>query len=385
MNMHGTHRSDRRGAALTVVLIMVVLVPLAVAALLYLARSQVQAVERAREFAGAKMISEGGANQAYSVLATNFAAGENPGAFPRTAFAGGAYDVTVQPRGTNRAAICATGVFGRAVARTVLDVARVDASARSNSLAAAYGFALVAGDSVRWSGSGLTLVRGGRIHTNGRYRMAGSGVVSGDVSSCVAIESVGGTWIDGNAQAPVWEGASPGNVSGVASTQAVALVPIPDIDLTPYYRCAASNGQVISGSVHWSGSQDIVVPGGVLWVNGDFTYSGSGRIRACIIATGDVRMTGSGDQEKVGSYPALVSRDGDVRLSGSGATHGLIYAKHGNVEKSGGGALVGSIVCAGGFSKSGGWDLLSYEDSTPVSPGQFEVGDMVVVVEAWQD
>ena len=385
MNVMRTPGGARAGLAIPAVLIFCTLVTAAAITLLYFARSQTHAVARAREFARAKAIAEGGANQAYSVLATNLAAGTNDAPFPRTAFAGGAYDVAVNSSGSNRAAIVSTGLFGRAVARTRLDVAAVDPAGHDSAPRAAYGYAIAAGDSISWSGSGVTSIRGGRMHTNGRYRMTGSGVVSGDVSSCVAIDTVGGTRIEGNAQAPLMSGASPENVSGGISTQAVPLVQVPDIDLIPYYQCAASNRQVFAGPLHWSGSQDYVVTGGVLWVNGDFKFSGSGRLVGCIIATGDIEISGSGDQVKVGSYPAFISRDGSISLSGSGASHGLIYAKVGNVEKSGGGAIVGSIICAGGFTKVGGWDLLSYEDSTPVSPGQPDATELVLVVEAWQE
>ena len=120
-----------------------------------------------------------------------------------------------------------------------------------------------------------------------------------------------------------------------------------------------------------------------MWVNGDLKISGSGNLIGCFIATGNINISGSGDQIKVASYPALVSRDGSIDISGSQTFHGLIYTRTGAFSKSGSGQVVGSIICGGNFTASGSWRVLTYEDSTPIAPGQG--GSQVAVYPAaWQ-
>ena len=253
----------------------------------------------------------------------------------------------------------------------------------------AYTYAIVSGGKMGWSGSGTLNVGGGKIHANGQFKMTGSKLVIGNISSRVKIWLTGSTKITGNAAAPAIK-ADGGAITGTTTVGLVPPVTIPDIDLTPYYNQALANGQVYNASTyHLSGSSDITVPGGVLWVNGNFKFSGSGKLIGCFIATGNIDYSGSGDQIKVADYPAFVARDGTIDISGSGKSHGLIYAKTGGFDKSGSGDHIGSIIVNGDFDASGSWNALTYENSTPVPPtggggGGSEVFSDRVSVIAWQ-
>jgi len=198
--------------------------------------------------------------------------------------------------------------------------------------------------------------------------MTGSKKVIGDISSCERIWLVGSTKITGDAAAPTltYSGTA---ISGTKTVGPVTAVTIPDIDLTPYYNQALANGQVYAGNQHFSGSDDLAPAGGVMWVNGDLRVSGSGQLIGCFIATGDIDITGSGDQVQVEKYPAFVSRDGDIDISGSGKSHGLIYVRVGDFDKTGSGDHTGSIICNAAFDAAGSWCTVVYEDSTPVAPG----------------
>jgi hypothetical protein len=112
----------------------------------------------------------------------------------------------------------------------------------------------------------------------------------------------------------------------------------------------------------------------------------------CFIANGAVKITGSGDQIKVGDYPAFVSLTKKNDQAGSGKVHGLIYSgKSGTLsfDRSGSGDVTGSIISKGNFDASGSWSAMAYENSTPVPPasggggGGGSSGDRVGVI-AWQ-
>jgi hypothetical protein len=233
----------------------------------------------------------------------------------------------------------------------------------------AYNYALLVGGNISWSGSGSCNVGTDSIHSNGELSMTGSSNLTGNVSSSVKISKSGSTTITGNASAPQFSENGSGQITGIKTIGPVPQVTIPDIDLTPYYNQASSNGKVTSGNVSWSGSRDTVIPGGVLYVNGNFSVSGSMSVTGCIIATGTINISGSGNFAGVNSMPALVSVNGNISLSGSGNVTGLVYAKNGAITKSGSGLHTGSLMCKGNFTKSGSWSVLNYRNSAPLAPG----------------
>lgn len=381
----------RDGSVLLIILVFAFVVSMAVLTVFVVSRQSSGSVNAISDQMRAKVIAEAGANAAYSVLTTNFGARTNEAAFPVTSFGGGVYDVSVQSIGTDQAVICSTGRYGNAVARTVLDIKNhpKNLSGSTNGTAqGAFGYAVVSGDQMTWTGTGIMRIEG-KVHANGGFKMTGSDVMTGTtcrVSSSVEIWSVGDTMIYGDASAPVWKGKSPSNIVGTVTTGPVPLVQIPDIDLTPYYNHALANGQVYNGNWHFTGVSDLAPTGGIMWVNGNLKWSGSGRLVGCFIATGDVNLSGSGDHVKVAAYPAVVSRDGNINISGSGKFNGLLYARIGSFDKSGSGDVRGSIICGGSFSKSGSWQLLTYEDSTPVPPGvPVSTNFDRIKVEAWQE
>jgi len=389
------NREQKRGAALLTLMIIMLLVVGTVAYMVKDAKQQAFAVTRVRDYLKAQAYAEGGANQAYSLLKTNFALRLDPSRFPPTDYGDGTYDVTITSVGTNKAVISCVGQRGRSTVTVMCDIQNFAAgSGGSGSTSGvppavgAYTYAIVSGGKMGWSGSGTINVGTSKLHGNGQFKMTGSKQVTGNISSSVKIWLTGSTKISGNAAAPVIT-ASGSAITGSKTVGAVPQVTIPDIDLTPYYNAALANGQVYNGNQHFTGSTDLAPNGGIMWVNGNFKWSGSGKMIGSFIATGDFDYSGSGDQVKVGNYPAFVSRDGDVDISGSGKSHGLIYAKTGGFDKSGSGDHTGTIIVNGDFDASGSWSALIYENSTPVAPvtggggSSGTVGDRVGVI-AWQ-
>ena len=126
----------------------------------------------------------------------------------------------------------------------------------------------------------------------------------------------------------------------------------------------------------------------MLWVNGSVNIAGNVTVEGCIIATGDIKLAGNGNQTKVENLPAVISRDGTITISGNSSYHGLIYAKNGSYKGSGNGSITGSIIINGTFQTSGNFSALIYENSTPPEggPGSTDSGtteDRVHVM-AWQ-
>jgi hypothetical protein len=395
------NQEHKRGAALMTLMIIMLMVAGTGAYLVKDAKQQTFAVTHVRDYLKAQAYAEGGANQAYSLLKTNFALRTNPSAFPQVTYGDGTYDVTVTPVGTNKAFISCIGQRGAATVNVLVDIQNFAAGTGGPGSTSgvppavgAYTYAILSGGSQGWSGSGTLNVGTGKIHSNGQLKMTGSKQVTGNISSSVKIWLTGSTKINGNATAPVIT-ADAGAITGTRTVAAVPIVTVPDFDATAYKAAAQAvgAGAYYAGDVTFTASAgDIVPPGGIMYSEGDITIHTSGRMIGSFIANGEITITGSGDQIKVGNYPAFVSLTGKNDQSGSGKIHGLIYAgKSGTLsfDRSGSGDVTGTIMSKGNFDASGSWSALAYENSTPVAPvsgggsGSGSSGDRVGVI-AWQ-
>jgi hypothetical protein len=390
MNIHRRENRNRRGAALITVLGFVLIIA---SFLGYVAYASVQRSFMARKMTDrgrAIAIAEAGANYAYTILSTNFAARENDAAFPDTAYAGGRYDVGVKSVGADKAVICSTGRYGTVQEVAILDVMTCPVGGGGGGGGGrptnAYGFAILAGGNLTWAGNSDLQMSNGWMHCNGTYSANGINVARGNVSASMAIRMVGGATITGIGMAP----SISGGTVGTPVVGPVAPMTIPSIDLTPYYNQALASGQVFASGKAFSGN--VTPPGGVAWVNGSMSF-GNGVYQGCFIATGAVELktTGNGTIEfrKVASYPLLVSRDAGITIKQAKmfTFRGLIYCKVGSFDKQGNGDVYGrgSIIAAGNISKNGGWAGMIYEDSTPAPPGGGDDGQQYVVVpSAWQ-
>jgi hypothetical protein len=369
-----TRLLNNNGSALLTVLLVVLISTILVASFFVMSSQRSFMANKLTNRTRALSIAEAGIHVAYSILETNFEASANDNAFPATGYGGGQFDVTVTQISNNVAVIKSEGTFGEVTETVILDVTKYGATSpgsggTSNPVPqGAWACAILSGDDMTWSGSGMTDVGTGKIHTNGKDKHTGSCKITGNLSSCVRIWCTGSTQIYGDTAAPLYKGASPGNIHGTAYKGHVAPIAIPDLDLTPYYNWALAHGEVYNGNKKIT-KGEVKPNGGIMWVNGKLRMSTSDNMIGCFIATGDLDITGSGDQIKVGDFPAVISRDGDIDISGSGKFHGLMYAKNGDFDKTGSGDVVGSIICAGEFDKAGSWEDMAYEYSEPTPPG----------------
>jgi hypothetical protein len=207
----------------------------------------------------------------------------------------------------------------------------------------------------------------------------------------MGISLVGNATITGAGSAPSISGSN----IGTPMVGPVPVVPVPNIDLTPYYNAALAKGQVYNGAKSISGN--VSPNGGIMWVNGSLNI-GNGVYNGCFIATGGVELktTGNGTITMTNStdYPLLVSRDASILIKQAKTFtfDGLIYAKTGNFDKQGNGDVFGrgAIIAAGNVSKNGGWSGLIFSDPTPAYPGtggsspDLNTANRVIIT-AWQD
>ncbi len=381
----------RRGSALLTLMLIVLVVCVGVSGMVGYAKQQGLFMGKSRNYLKAQAYAEAGANEAYAICKTNWAARLDPLNFPAKAFEDGVYNAEIVSVSSNQASIICTGIVGAAVSVVMLDIKNfgtATAGSTNPPPAGAYVNMMCAGGKMNWSGSGTLNVGAGGIHANGQNKFTGSKQVSaGNFTSSTKIWLTGSTKItvSGTAQAPAITAGS----GAIVGTKVVGAVPnqtVPDIDLTPYYNYALANGQVYNSSQHFTGSTTVQPAGGVMWVNGDLQVSGSGGMIGCFIATGDIKVSTSGNHTKHQNLPAFMTRDGDIDYSGSGNINGLVYAKVGGIDISGSGQIKGSLICNGDFDISGSQDVWIYENSTPPADGPGTPGSSAdkVGVTAWQ-
>jgi hypothetical protein len=368
------NQEHKRGAALMTLMIIVLLVAGTGAYLVNDAKQQLFAVTRVRDYLKAQAYAEGGANQAYSLLKTNFALRTSSGSFPMTAYGDGVYDVTVTSVGSNKASISCIGERGEAAANVMLDIQNFAAGTGGTTTSGVppavgvYTYGIVSGGQIWLRGNGTLNMGTGKAHANAVYDHSGTKFIIGNISSSAGITMSGNAKVTGNAAAPSISAAA-GKITGTRTVAPVPLVTIPNIDLTPYYNVALANGQVYgTPSVPVTKAVSASPPGGVIWVNGTMSISGGGALVGSFIATGDITSSAGGSIRKANNYPLLVSRDGNITVSSVATLQGLIYAKTGTFRKTGNGIVQGTIIANAGVEGAGGWDYMSYENSTPVAP-----------------
>jgi hypothetical protein len=363
MKKYMINRGDRTGSAIVAAMLIAFCLALAGAAILGLTGQHVRSVARVRDHIQAQMIAEAGANAAYAMLKADWDARLDPGNFPWTLFSEGSYDAEVTPVGNNGAVIQCVGECRGVQAEVIVDVQNrgTPGSPPSGPLppVGAYECSILAG-AIDWGGNGQT-TGGGKVHSNSFYDQSGTTDAFVDqVTAVTRIYGNGSVTLTADCVSPSYQKKFPARITGTATVGPVAPIPIPDIDLTPYYHWALANGEVYASD---PGHYQPV--GGVMWVEGDVHISGGANINGCIIATGDMHITGNSNYSRVGDLPCLISRDGSIHLSSHIYTEGLMYVPNGDIALTGGGEHTGSIFCSGTLKKTGSWGAVNYANSTP--------------------
>jgi hypothetical protein len=377
-------RSTRRrdGSALFTVM-MVILVMSALVGVVY--KASIQRVFSAHKLADrvrALAIAEAGAHQAYAILKTDFAARDSDDAFPETSYGGGTYDVTVTPVSNTVAIVSSVGVYKSVSEHVILDVKNYGDSGSAPIDLSALDYAILCGGDATLRGCGIIAGTNGAslLHANGIFDVRGDVTADINVSSSTRISS-GNVTIDGSTWAPSYSLHHKTTITGTKHTSPVALVEIPDVDLTPYYTWALAHGEVKSS---FSSSSDYTPNGGILWVNGDVQWSSHATVQGTIIATGDIHISG---QVEVAAGPtgmAIVSRDGDIQNTSSGQIDGLIYCRTGDYRQTANGLHTGQLIVKGDIDKGGNSDILTFSRTVLTPPDGGSDPTELIGVSAWQ-
>jgi len=375
--------TSQEGAALFTVMGVIFLASAIMAIAVSMGMNRIFVARRMADEVKALAYAEAGANAAYGMLSTNFEARTNAALFPLTTYGDGTYDVTITSLTNKMAVIRCTGTCSRAVSTVILDVMDY-----GNDIAGfdetAFEYAMICGGEFKFRGCGNISSTSGtvRIHANGLLDVRGNAQADVSIESSVQIKIGNNITIDGDVTAPILKyKASKVTITGTASEEPVPLVPIPDIDLTPYYNWANDHGEVHNGFSFTGGTY--TPNGGILWVNGTVHVSSSAVIDGSIIATGDINMSGASDVSPSTSVFSLVSRDGNIQNTSSGTINGLIYTKTGDYRHTANGQVNGQIIVKGDIDKAGNSDALVYSSVVPTPPGE-GASDGGVGVTAWQ-
>ncbi|VGO19158.1 hypothetical protein [Pontiella sulfatireligans] len=348
----------------------------------------------------AKAIAEAGCEYAYSMLAADWdgryqmltddgsalasvQSAKSINAVEETA----SYQLKVKAVNSTAMLVSSTGTCGSVSAVSVVSVQNIGGSSEDGSVLddEAFSYAILCGGDFDFSGCGTISSPGDQslFHANGDMFLRGNTDALIDLSSSQSIVINNNVTVGGDVAAPdfgktKWNKVS---VSGVKTQGEVATVPIPDIDLTPYYNWALDHGEVHSG---FTTTTDITPDGGILWVEGDVHISAHAVVSGSIIATGDINMSGQIDINPTTCEFGLVSRDGEIQVTSSGTINGLIYAKTGGLQHTANGEIVGQIIVNGDIKKAGNSDIMTgYAQSIPAPPGGITSTDNIVIT-AWQ-
>ena len=324
-------RDAERGSVILVVMLIAALLILLGASMSYLVGQGAHMSTMLRRRAQAHALAEAGISHAFSVLAEDFGRVVSPFNFPETALGPGTFDAEVSLVGNDRARIVSTGIV-----ESVVEVVEVDVSAPNGWLPEQVMFA---NSYMRLRGDGDAF---GSTHSNSYTDMGGT-VWIGEHATASGDMRVGG-------QAVV-EGNTVGDWP---------MIRFPVLNFDIYHQLACEGGVVYEGDQTFSDTT--LQPGnGIVWVNGDVTFTSHNHINGCVVATGDIKQSGHltnslvtvGDSE----LPVLMSRDGSILIGGQTDINGLIYSLTGDVDLRGGSDsyIYGKIFAGANVIGRGNW------------------------------
>ncbi|MBI3252140.1 MAG: hypothetical protein HYZ52_02315 [Candidatus Omnitrophica bacterium] len=121
-----------------------------------------------------------------------------------------------------------------------------------------------------------------------------------------------------------------GNINHVGSdAQSPPVASFPTVDASFYQNIAVANNQYYSSSHTFnSGALSGLIPGGVVYVNGNATIYGTQTFTGCLVATGNITMAKTGSTPprititQSGNYPAMMTINGNITFSSNGSSGG---------------------------------------------------------------
>lgn len=237
-------------------------------------------------------------------------------------------------------------------------------------------------DIINGDGSGDPI----RIHSNDIVELSGDfGANEVTISSSIAINSngIGDSTITGQGIAPDsdFDGCTDPFTIGFTQQVPVPEIPIPDIDLTPWFYEALANDEVYTGTQEFS---DAITPnGGVMWVNGNVILKSGTTFNGTLIATGHVTFQSSASLNGPTDGISLASVWGDITHKNGTIGNSLIYAKNGSLILTGNGGIYGQIITKGGISGNGTPSAITFNKTTILHPDPPDAKGCLLVMGTW--
>ncbi|MDP6525187.1 MAG: hypothetical protein QGI24_09135 [Kiritimatiellia bacterium] len=377
-------KKRNQGLAMPSILVMILVMTALVGIMSRASLQRVFSAGRLCDRTRALAYAEAGANEAYSVLCTNWALRSNEEAFPKKDFHFGTYDATVVPVDSTIAVIKSTGTCADETVEVILDVKNFGGSSPGGPPeGSAWECTIFAEEEVYINGNGDV---DGAIHGNLQVRFNGNLEITPGpihVTSATKIRVNGNALTPGSLTAPSIK-ITGNNESGIAvNKQPYPTIPFPELDLAEFYDTAVDNGQVkaaktYNNDIDWSGA-----PGGVVWIPGNVRFKGNCTFDGILVATGSVRMEGNTNWDTPeGKAGTIISRDSFIKINGNVECDALLYSP-GKITLGGNVRLEGQIISGNDVDINGNVEVVHYGYVNP-SAGSDGSNTDIIGPTAWQ-
>ncbi len=342
----------RRGSTLLVVMGMATVLMISGAAISFMTANMSHSVIHYRDRGQALSIAEAGIADMVAKLRTNYTMWI--GSTNLSAFSTGSNSVSATVQTNGNILLSSTGWVGDVAQTTVMETLGTTVDPRD--VAWGQGSGLLS-DGIVIMETGAPTVNGG-AHSNGDFNLV-NGVINGDLSSAATVNQTGGT------------------VSGTV-TSTTEPVTIPGFAFDTYLSLAQSGGIYHSGDVNLSG---VITPAnGVLYVNGNVSFSNNTTVNGVIVANGDVTIANRLTQNQVNGYPAVLSQ-GTVYLHNRNVFNGTVYGMIG-IDTYNNRIVNGSLISSGPINIRNRLEV-NAQASAPVWDPALTNADPDVVFGAW--
>ena len=312
-------------------------------------------VMRIRDHAQAQAIAEGGIADMIARMRTNY--NMWVGATNAVTLAEGAFVVETELLTNGNVLITSVGTVGGVDVTTVVET--LDANTDPRDTSWTFGEGLLA-DGIVVMETGAPEIDGD-AHSNSLFDMD-NGDITGNLTSADQVIVNHGT------------------VSGATldSDDGITSVEIPGFDFAAYRTEAQSGGLYYSSSQNFTGT--VTPANGILFVDGDVTFSNRSVMNGVIVASGNIYIHNQLTQNQVAGWPAVLAQ-GLLELHNRNVYNGTVYGGTGITFRNNR-TVNGSVISRGPVSIRNNLQVNSNASPPPWSP--YDTGGVPdVVVGGW--
>lgn len=312
-------------------------------------------VMRIRDHSQAQALAEGGVADMIARMRTNYNAWV--GATNTVVHGEGGFTVWTRELTNGNVLITSVGTVAEVSVTTIVET--LDEGTDPRDVSWEFGEGLLA-DGVVIMETGAPEIDGD-AHSNSNFIME-NGEITGNLSSADQVTVNHGT------------------VSGTAldSDDGISTIDIPAFDFAAYREEAQAGGLYYSSSQNFSGT--ISPSNGILFVDGDVTFSNLSEMNGVIVASGNVYIHNRLTHNKVGDWPAILAQ-GLLELHNRNTYDGTVYGGTGITFRNNR-SVNGSVISQGPVSIRNHLYVTANDDPPPWSP--YDTGGAPdVVIGGW--